>query len=452
MRATRAWAAVVAVGSLALLAACTGDSDEPTPPPTTSAAPTPGTLTFGVFGRPAEVSAYQDTVDAWNSQADRPQVELTSWPDRAAMRSDLEGGAAVPDVFLASRTDLRWLIDNDYNQPVDELLDERGVAFGDDYSRDAMQAFSAENRLQCMPFGVAPTVIYYNKQLVDFEKMRNRELDAPAEDATSWSFDQFAAAAEFASRPARNAKGVHIAPTLAGLAPFIESGGGSVFDDATDPTSLAFSSDDSRSALERTLELLRNPQVTLDNAQLRKASALTWFTRGRLGMIAGTRELVPALRKVDGLEFDVMPMPRLDGSATVGDVTGLCLAADTEAAPYAADFMVHEISPESVSALARTGYLDPANVAVALSDDFLQPGQEPENAAIFNSSVRSMTFAPLIDGLGKLEATVEPDLEQLVYGVGVLDLDAVTERIDEESRTVLDPDAASESPSESPTS
>ena len=241
-----------------------------------------------------------------------------------------------------------------------------------------------------MPYGVTPTVIYYNKRLVNFDRMRNRGLDAPDEDATSWSFDQFTAAAEFASRPARDAKGVHIAPTVEGLAPFIQSGGGTVFDDAEQPTSLTFSSDSSKDALERTLELLRNPQVTLDEAQLDQATALRWFLRGKLGMIAGDRSLTPILRAKSNLDFDVMPMPRLDGAATVGDVTALCMSAKAASPSLAADFMVHEISADWVGLVASTGYLQPANVEVALSDDFLQPGRRPEHAAFFNTSVRSM--------------------------------------------------------------
>jgi multiple sugar transport system substrate-binding protein len=453
VRVRRALAVTAAVGSLFSLAACTGGSDDPGPTPTASSPATPRNLTFGVFGPAVEIRAFQATVAAWNSDPDNVEVELKSWPTRAAMRKDLESGTAVPDVFLASRTDLSWILDQQLNQPVDELLDERGVGFGDNYSRGALEAFSAQDRLQCMPYGVAPEVVYYNKRLVNFTKMANRGIDAPSVDATSWSFDQFAAAAAFASRPGRGTKGVHVPPTLDGLSPFIESGGGSVFDDASQPTSLAFSSDGSRSALERTLELLRNPQVTLDNGQLLKASALSWFEKGKLGMIVGTRALVPALREVRGLRFDVMPMPKLDGSATVGDVTGLCLSADSVSSAYAADFMVHEISNDSVGTLARTGYLSPANVAVALSDDFLQPDLQPKHAAIFNSSVRSMSIAPLIDTIPALEDAVAPNLEQLVYGVGVLDLDAATTRIDEQSKTVLDPESVSDSasPSESPT-
>jgi multiple sugar transport system substrate-binding protein len=37
----------------------------------------------------------------------------------------------------------------------------------------------------------------------------------------------------------------------------------------------------------------------------------------------------------------------------------------------------------------------------------------------------------------------------MVYGVGVLDLDAITTQIDDESKTVLDPESVTDSPSPS---
>jgi len=449
-RGRRAMLAAVAAGLVLSAVGCTDAGGErPRRTPSTSpTAPAVSQLTFGVYGSPAEIAAYRDTVDAWNAAGeDRPEVKLRTWPDHAAMRADLEAGVPVPDVYLASRSDLGWMLEKGLNQPVDELLDERGVDFGDQYSRDAIKAFGMEDRLQCMPYSVSPMLIFYNRDLVNFNKMERRGLDGPGPDPSGWSFDEFAAAADFASRPKHGTKGVHIAATLTGLAPFIGSGGGSVFDDNTAPTSLAFSSDGSRSALERALTLLRNPQLTLDDDQLAEASPLTWFERGRLGMIAGFRSLVPELRKVEGLDFDVMPMPVLDSSSTIGDMTGMCLSRSSESIPLAADFLAHEISPESVSRVTQTGYLAPANLAVALSDTFLQPGQQPEHAQFFTSSVRSMTLPPLIDTLGKVEAAVQPSLDQLVYGVGVLDLDGITEQIDEESRAILSPPEPTESPS-----
>ena len=431
----------LAAACLALgVAGCTNGSADPQPSPPRSSSPPPVThLTFGVYGPSAQTTAFRGTVETWNATTEGPEVRMRVWKSHQAFRDAVAAGTDLPDVFLTSRTDLRWLLDNELTQPVDELLDDRGVDFGDGYSRDALQAFSVDDRLQCMPYGLSPMVVYYNTDLVNFERMARRGLDAPDPDATSWSFDQFAAAAQFASRPERGTKGVHIDATLAGLSPFIESGGGSVFDDDVDPTSLTFASDASQGALTRTLQVLRNPQITLTEQELTKASALATFEDGKLAMIAGYRSLVPALRSVPDLNWDVLPMPVLDSATTVGDVSGLCLSRDAASTPEAADFLVGELSAESVARVTRTGYLAPANLEVALSDIFLQPGRKPEHASIFNTSVRSMAFAPLVDTLPQLEEAIAPDLEQLVFGIGTLDIPTVTQRIDETSRPILDP-------------
>ncbi|MCW2791052.1 MAG: carbohydrate transporter substrate-binding protein family [Nocardioides sp.] len=446
--------AAVLVASLAA-AGCDSGGAEPAPKPTPSASGKPTKLTFGVYGPADEVDAFQGVVDVFNSLSDDSDVTISTYADHDGLIKAIESGDDVPDVFMASRSDLAWLLEHKLTQPVDEMLDERGVDFGDGYSRDALQAFSADSRLQCMPYGISPMVIYYNKALIDFDRMRARGLDAPdlgteAEPRDPrWSFEQFTAAAQFATRPRKQTRGLYVDPTLRGLAPFVYSGGGKLFDDDVDPTSLALSDSDTQAALEQALVLLRNPQLTLTERQLDRATPLQWFERGRLGMIEGFRSLVPELRQVQGLDFDVMPMPILDSSATTGDITGLCISAAAASAPEAADFLVHALSPDSVGRVVATGYLAPANLEVALSDTFLQPGRLPDHASVFNSSVRALELPPLIDSWAALEAAVAPNLQELLT-VPVLDLAAQTAQIDEESRAVLDPTAASESPSSSP--
>ena len=46
-----------------------------------------------------------------------------------------------------------------------------------------MLAFSAANDQQCMPYGVSPMVVYYNTDLIDFDRMAQRGLDVPIADA-----------------------------------------------------------------------------------------------------------------------------------------------------------------------------------------------------------------------------------------------------------------------------
>lgn len=460
-RSRRTASLVAGVLAAALVAGCTdsGGSAPPDPPASSSPAAEsgPADLTFGVYGSDDEVAGYDSMVRTFNAGSETSEVTVVSWRDHDQALAELESGAALPDVFLVSRRDLATFQDAGQVQPVDELLDARGIDFGDGYSRDALRAFSLENRLECMPYGISPMVIYYNTDLIDFAKMRNRGLTAPGSDPApgeeavpprTWTFEQFAAAAEFATRPGRGTRGVHIDATLRGLAPFIVSGEGSIFDSDTDPTSLAFSEDSTRAALETTLDLLREAQVTLSPAQLAEKPALEWFEDGKVAMIAGFRDLVPGLRLVQGLEFDVMPIPVLQSSGTVGDITGLCLSAATAHTPEAADFLAHAVSDASVTAVTRAGYLVPANVAVAASDDFLQPGRLPVNSRIFNSAVRDVYIPPLLTSWTELEAAVAPSLEELVNLPILLPetIAEITATIDEESRLVLSPEDVSPSP------
>ncbi len=455
---SRALVALLAAVVLGSLAACSGAESEP-PPPSPSATPSPSgpvELTFGVFGPEREVAAFKGVADQY-AAANDVSVDVVSYPSsEAAARAYASGD--LPDVFLLSQRDLALMTEQELLRPVDELLDERGVSFGDTYARDALEAFAVDNSLTCIPYAVSPMVIYYNTDLIDFPTMVRRGLEAPdppeGELPTSWNFDEFTAAAEFATRPRRNTRGVYIDPSLAGLSPFIYAGGGEVFDDNRAPTSLAFSSDSTRSALETTLTLLRDAQVTPTARQLARADATTLFKQGQLGMIAGYRSLVPELRSMPGLNFDVMPMPSISSTATVGDVTGLCLSAETEEVSAAANFLVSVLSDESVAQVVRQGYTVPANVAVASSNDFLQPGRLPANAAVFRTSVRRIEIPPLLESWDDLETAVAGGLRQLVT-VPILDeetLARLTEQIDLDSQTVLSPPepSPSGSPSDSP--
>jgi multiple sugar transport system substrate-binding protein len=436
------------------LAGCNGD-DEPSPPrPTTTSAAAKVDLTLGVWGSDDEIEAYQEVVDLYNASNDEATVKIDAYPTHDELKAALDSGKA-PDVFMINRADLADVRDAKLNQPIGDMLDDRNVDFGDSYSRPALEAFSSDRQLQCMPYGISPMVIYYNPALVDFQAMADRGLDAPTVDyddlskKPSWTFDQFQAAAEYASRPRRGIAGFYIAPTLRGLAPFIYSAGGSIFNDDDPPTSLTFSSDDTKNALEQVLPVLRDPKLTLSTEQLAEKTPLEWFREGKLGMIAGFRDLVPQLRPTGTLDFDIMPMPVVDSAATVGDLTGVCIAKGTPNASEAADFLVNFISTESVTTVVRAGYLAPANTTVALSDDFLQQGRAPVHSAVSNNSIKSMRIFPLINDPAALESAVADPLKELME-VEVPDLDVLTEQIDAASQAVLaPPETESPSPDES---
>ena len=68
--------------------------------------------------------------------------------------------------------------------------------------------------------------MYYNTRLVKLGQIPQ----APATPGQGWSFDQFAAAARWAVRHRPGTTGMYVDPTIAGLSPFLYSGGGQLFD------------------------------------------------------------------------------------------------------------------------------------------------------------------------------------------------------------------------------
>ncbi|MFC7727281.1 extracellular solute-binding protein [Nocardioides sp. GCM10028917] len=440
-------------------AACTADAEpdpEPTRSPTgQSGKPTekPREVTFGAYGTEEEVAAFQSVVDSFNASSTTRKVTLQSWPDHESALADVLAGNA-PDAFLTSRIDLDELVEGEALQPVSLLLDERGVDFGDRFSRDAVDAFAMDDELQCMAYSVSPMVVYYNTDLVDFDKMERRGLDVPGVTAEGkrerWTLAEFEAAARFASRRG-DPRGVWIDPTLQGLAPFIYSGDGQVFDDDQEPTSLAFSDDNTREALSQTLFILRDSSLTPTNAQLARATPVQLFKRGELAMVAGFRNLVPEMREAEDLDFDVLPMPTIDTRATVGDISGLCISADSEVTGDAADFIAYAVSDAAIATVASTGYIVPANTSVAASPEFLAPDDEPASADVFNQSIRYMVVPPFIDQREELNEAVTPLLERLVTAPGPLDLEAATEEIDLTSQEILSPEEPEETETSEPT-
>ena len=180
----RSWVVVPLLLALgAAVAGCDGGDAEPGPArPSSSSAPVKKAhLTLGVWGGDNEIEAYQGVVDTYNAYNDEATVRIKSYPTHEDLMAALSSGKA-PDVFLTDRDDLSALETNDLNQPIGGLLDDRGVDFGDGYSRPALEAFSQDRQLQCMPYGISPMVMYYNPALVDFQAMADKGIDVPAID------------------------------------------------------------------------------------------------------------------------------------------------------------------------------------------------------------------------------------------------------------------------------
>ena len=222
-----------------------------------------------------------------------------------------------------------------------------------------------------------------------------------------------------------------------------------MFDDETEPTSLAFSDDSTRDALERSLELFRSPTLTLTEEQLEPSvTPLEWFKRGKLGMIEGYREpgARPAPGAGPGLRRDRDAGPRAARPPSARSPACAC-PKDAASAPAAADFMVHLLDTPAGGHVARAGYLVPGEPRGGPVRR-LPPARPPARARPGRSTPASATSSSRrCSRPGPSSSRPSPTSLDQLFSQPILDnLDELTEQIDEESRTVLDPEFE-ESPS-----
>ena len=336
------------------------------------------------------------------------------------------------------------LVEEDRVQPVDELLEERGVQFGDTYQRLGLEAFAAEASLQCMPNDVSPYVVFYNKRLV-VPQSTAEPGETPPTPEKGWSWEQFTKAARQISHG--DVKGVYLAPRLTTLIPLVRSAGEDVVDDPKEPTTLTMADDGTRAVLEEILTVARDPSLNPTPRELAREDAVSRFEEGRLGMMVGTRELVPRLRTNPDLHFDVFPLPDLGRSRTLAEVTGYCIAKDSRHVADAADFLAYAVGEEGSKVMAASGAIVPSNLAALHSPSFTEPSSFPRNSVVYDEVMRRADPMPWAPGWPDVVSQTQPFLDRMFYAP-VIDLDTLLPRIDEVAAAQLE--RPEESPSANP--
>ncbi|MFT4082322.1 MAG: extracellular solute-binding protein [Nocardioides sp.] len=372
-------------------------------------APKPVTLTIGLVGSKPLVRAYAKVARDYDDVQPSVTIKITRWSDEEAMTTDLASGGDAPDLFLAPSAELTTLESAGVVRPVDDYLEARNVDLGDGYSRAALEEFSRDRELQCMPYVASPQVTYVNTDLVGDKAMKAAGMDVSDEDDTGWSVDQFSSVMDYVAQHHADVAGVYVDRSLSGLAPWLAGAGGTLVDSTTAPTRTALG--DSVEALDQVLPVLDESRTTITDETTDSAAALRMFERGKLAVLVGDRSLVPTLRATAGLHWDVRTMP--GGQGTAGDYTGLCLSQSTDHPEAAADLLAYLISTGSVEDLSRSGYFVPVNQQVALGDIFLQPYARPANAKAYTSSIGSMQPLPTQSELATLRGEVGTQVDRL---------------------------------------
>jgi len=371
-------------------------------------------ISLQVFGDGAEITGYRELIAAFERDHPDVRVRLIAVPsqgDHTAKLATGFSGGTPPDLFLINY--------RRYGQFAGKgVLEPLGRHLGDDLSLDdfypqALEAFRANDEQICLPQNISNLVVYWNRAL-----FRSAGADEPR---AGWTWSDFLAAAKKITRDTdgdgkTDVYGVATEPNLIRLAPFVWQAGGDVVDSTDAPTRTTLLDAASLRAIKFFIELRRVHKVAPSLQEAESQELEDRFAHGTLGMILDSRRFTPALRAVEGLDWDVAPLPRQSEAATILHSDAYCMAKASTRKQAAAAFVRFALSAEGASIVARSGRTVPSVRAVAQSTAFLDPTKRPASAQVFLDQIPLIRRVPSIETWNEIETKADPIIEEWYYG------------------------------------
>ena len=184
-------------------------------PPTSAPSTASGTVSFSVWGDPAEKAAYERLVASSNQRQSRVTATLIHTPGQSdylkRLAADFAGGTPA-DIVLLNYRRFGAYAARGALAPVGPYLAQSTTLAPGDFYPEVIAAFTRDGQLVGIPQNVSSLVIYYNQRLFD-----QAGIPYPTD---GWTWDDFLQAAR--ALTAGTARyGVGIEPSLVRLAPFI---------------------------------------------------------------------------------------------------------------------------------------------------------------------------------------------------------------------------------------
>ena len=257
------------------LAACEADlGSDPDAETSPTAAPVDRPLTFGVLRHPR--TSWPPTtslVAVYNSLYDDAEMTVETYLSREALMGTIRESGEVPDVFLTSGATSRGSQEQQLVQPVDSAPDRA--------RRRLRRPLLARRGARVQRRG--PAAVHAVRHLADGDLLQHRagrlrrgwrRASCPCPDGgAATAGTSSSSPPRPSSRPGRAAAPAASTSTRPcdGLAPFIYSGGGEVFDDRSRRRRSPSPTTARRRPWSTALSVLRDPRLTLSDEQLRAA-------------------------------------------------------------------------------------------------------------------------------------------------------------------------------------
>lgn len=374
------------------------------------------TVSFMVFGDPAEREAYLTLVSAFEEKHPDIDIEVTHVPSPRDYRTRLATEFAAgtpPDVSLMNYRRYGSFAASGFLEPIGPLLDKSEQIQPEDFYPITLEPFMWHGELMCLPQNISSLVVYYNKDMFD-----SAGMSYPADD---WTWDDFLQTAVSLTKDVdgdgrSDQYGLGTDTSFFRLIPFIWQNDAPIVDDQDFPTRLTLTRPPSLEALQWFVDLQTVHGVIPDRLAEASQDSESRFIAGTIGMFLNSRRGTPSYREIDSFDWDVAPLPQGKSAAGILHSDAYCLSAVTENQEAAWTFIEFANSFEGQSIIAASGRTVPSLRAVAESDAFLNPGQLPAHSQVWLDTISTLRIVPVISTWQEIESVAGEEFERALYG------------------------------------
>lgn len=380
-----------------------------------SQAPQPPTLRLQAVADPAEAEAYRKMLEAFQSLHPEVEVEFVPvgrHPEHVTRVVTAHAAGNAPDVFLINFRRWGQFLSHDLLEPVGPLLEDLPSHQPDQFYAPALEAFTRDGELLCMPQNISSLVVYWNRA-----QFAAAGVAAPT---AEWTWADFHDAAKALTRDldgdgSIDVYGLDLDPSIVRLAPFIWQARGRIVDNTHEPARFMLAGRGGALGL-MFLKRLKNEVGVMPSLRERRGEdPESRFLRGGAAMILQSRVFTPRLRAAPGLDWDVAPMPRYLEAASVLHSDAYCLSRQSAQKELARDLIAFATGEQGQTILARTGRIVPVRKTVAQSPAFLDPNQYPQSAQVFLDAIPTLRRTPNTPTWYEIETRINPIIEEWMF-------------------------------------
>lgn len=347
-----------------------------------------GAVTWASWANPGEGERFKQFSKDYTAKYGNPVTWQQVVGDyQSKLLTQLAGGSA-PDAFYIGDTSMAPLIASGKLEPLDDFLasDKSEVKIADVYEGLYQWCKSEDGKLYGVPVDCNPKVFWFNKGLLEEAGVTTDPVAA----FTAGTWNQAALDDMLTKVKATGKRGMVLEANWFDLFSFITTFGGTaiadnkaVFD--TDPKAMEI--------ISWLWDHIKAETITYGGTLPKGQGVDALFYGGQLASIQYGRWILPNLRKLKNIQYDIAPMPSEDGktvmpvavyTAAMGVQTG---AKDKEAS---LQFMSRFVNADGQKARLSGG--GNAVPSMAGLDDIVLEGGVPANAKYF-TEVASKAYA-----------------------------------------------------------